>query len=112
MTYREFTWHTEVGGTGKVTFNKYETQFGDGYKQTTGIGINNTVLSWPVEFIGRTEDVKPIKDFIEEHEGVKPFYWTPPLDDRALFDANDLSIKSLGGGIFSISATFTRRYMP
>jgi len=77
-----FTWSPTSEPTGEEQFRVMTAQFGDGYKQTAGDGINNTAQSWPVQFVGSAAYITQIRDFLRAHGGVKPFFWTPPLGGR------------------------------
>ncbi|MDF1653185.1 phage tail protein, partial [Pseudomonas aeruginosa] len=48
MAIETFTWATESGGEGDITFATRSAQFGDGYKQLVSEGLNSKSQSWPV----------------------------------------------------------------
>ena len=80
-----FNWTPQVDPQGQTTFRVRSAQFGDGYTQSVGDGINNRVDSWPLSFEGDAAYVQPIKDFLDSHAGAQSFQWTPPLGAPALF---------------------------
>ncbi|MCP5854454.1 phage tail protein, partial [Klebsiella pneumoniae] len=43
-----FTWCPYIEPTGSGTFRVRSAQFGNGYRQVAGDGINNEVQSWPL----------------------------------------------------------------
>lgn len=58
-------------------------QFGDGYSQRIGDGINRTTKSWNLTFTSRSiEDANNIEEFLEARGGVQGFIWTPPNETR------------------------------
>ncbi len=101
-----FTWPASIGAKGEVNYSVLEAQFGDGYKQSVGDGINNRSQSWPLTFKGHSEKILPIVQFLDEHEGCKPFEWTPPLSKKALFEVKGFSLIERGTDYYVLTATF------
>lgn len=112
MSYREFTWVPLIGAEGVHTFSRHAAKFGDGYMQVVGDGINNRRQSWPLQFRGKEEQIKPIQDFLIEHEGVRPFFWTPPLGERGLYEASEFHVEAMGARNYTLSVTFNQRFAP
>lgn len=53
--------------------------FGDGYLQAAGDGINPYKETWDLSFSNRSlTDVNSIKNMLDNANGVSSFYWTPP----------------------------------
>lgn len=53
--------------------------FGDGYLQATGDGINPYKETWDMSFSNRTiAEINEIKTFLDDKNGAVSFYWTPP----------------------------------
>lgn len=74
-----FSWPVRVGATGKKTFRTKKSQFGDGYSSVVTDGLNNSVSSWPVSFVGYKSTTQAIKSFLDGKSGAESFFWTPPL---------------------------------
>jgi len=56
-------------------------QFGDGYSQRIGDGINRIVREWSLSFNSRSiAQAQEIVAFLEARSGVQAFVWTPPGD--------------------------------
>ncbi|KKO71844.1 phage tail protein [Kerstersia gyiorum] len=111
MAYETFAWCPLTDPDGTSKFRVLSAQFGDGYAQEAGDGINNETRSWPLQFVGREHDIKPIRDFLRRHQGFKPFLWTPPMEDRAgLFIVREFTLKPMGGKAHTLSATFEERF--
>jgi phage-related protein len=53
-------------------------QFGDGYQQRVGDGINTMPRKWPLQFTRATADIDAIETFLVARAGVESFDWTPP----------------------------------
>jgi len=112
MSYLVFSWCPKSDLVGDETFRVLTAQFGDGYKQTAGDGINTAVQSWPVQFTGGAAYITEIRDFLRAHRGVKPFLWTPPLGVEGLYEANKIKVQAKGGDWYVLSTTFTQRFAP
>lgn len=64
MAIETFTWATESGGEGDITFATRSAQFGDGYKQLVSEGLNSKSQSWPVSITGPAATIKAAMDFL------------------------------------------------
>ncbi|QBR40949.1 phage tail protein [Kerstersia gyiorum] len=112
MTYEEFTWCPHIDAQATESFSVLSAQFGDGYKQAVGEGINNGSQSWQLQFVGREAEIRPIRDFLRRHKGFMPFRWAPPLDGMGLFEVTEFSVIAKGGNLYEMSATFAQRFAP
>lgn len=107
MATETFTWERQAGAVGKITYRVLESKFGDGYSQVIPDGMNTKTQTWPLVFEGNMAYIKPILEFFDRHKGAKSFKWTPPGEDLPLFfRASDLSLTSMGGGVYQLSAEF------
>ncbi|WP_241001703.1 phage tail protein, partial [Pseudomonas viridiflava] len=52
-----------------MSYRVRASQFGDGYKQQVGDGLNNKLDSYPVTFSGTQERVLSIMTFLDRHAG-------------------------------------------
>lgn len=113
MAYETFTWCPQNETEGRSEFRVLSTQFGDGYRQEVGDGINNEERSWPLLFAGYERDIKPVRDFLRRHAGFKPFLWIPPMEtEHGLFVAREFSLKPMCGKFYTLTATFEERFSP
>lgn len=112
MTYESFGWSPRVNPQGEIKFRVLAAQFGDGYVQTAADGINNRSESWPLEFVGASAQVSPIKAFLDRHAGHKAFLWTPPLGDPGYYRAAKYGLVAMGGDMYSLSVTFDQVFKP
>ncbi|SOS34598.1 hypothetical protein CFBP6411_03241 [Pseudomonas syringae group genomosp. 3] len=48
-----FDFDVQVGASGDVSQRTWENDFGDGYSQSGGVGINNRSEAWDVTVTGR-----------------------------------------------------------
>lgn len=112
MAYQEFTWSPRVEPEGTRSFRTLSAQFGDGYAQEVGDGINNETQSWPLEFVGHEDYIAPIRDFLRTHGGFKPFRWTPPMGEEGLYICREFRLRPMGRKVYTLSATFEQRFAP
>jgi phage-related protein len=112
MATETFTWTPDKEPTGTVTFRTKSSKFGDGYEQRTQDGINNKSESWPLTFTGQRARIIEIRDFLDRQAGATPFYWTAPLAEQALYRCSSYQPRSLGGGVYTLSATFEQAFHP
>lgn len=112
MPIETFTWAPAPDVQGETTLRTRTAQFGDGYAQTTGDGLNNKAQSWPLSFTRREAEAQAILDFFDRHAGYKAFRWTPPLGELGLWRVSQQSLRPLGGGLYTITATFEQAFHP
>lgn len=113
MTIDTFTWRTQGTPEGSFLHRVRWAQFGDGYQQVAGDGINPERQSWPLTFQGTEPDMLPLLTFISQHT-VKACLWTPPYGIQGLYrvTADSIKITPLGGNTLSISFTFEQAFQP
>jgi len=93
----------------EVTYDILEANFGDGYSQRSGAGINTERVTWSLiwENIDNA-DAEEIETFLNNTKGYIPFYWTAPLDDGPKLWVLDGSVAV--SSIFSLSRTVTVKF--
>ncbi|AUV95424.1 phage tail protein [Klebsiella michiganensis] len=112
MAIEIFTWSPRVNPTQTVNFRTRKAQFGDGYAQVSGDGLNTRSQEWELNFVGTEDYIRPIKQFLDRHGGTKSFQWTPPLEDIGIFRCEQYKPVPMGGGNYSLSATFIQGFKP
>lgn len=112
MAIEIFAWKVEARGDGDITFAQRVTQFGDGYRQTSGDGINNESQSWSISHVGKKEAALEIAAFLRRHKNGKAFLWTPPLGELGLYTCAGFKPTNLGGSTWRITATFDQTFHP
>jgi phage-related protein len=109
----EFLYERQAGASGTVKFNMAKTQYGDGYTQKFGWGLNPMQQTWPLTFEGMEADLQEVYDFLVRHAGARPFLWKPPFASVAsLFRAEEFNPISVGGGLMQITVTFIQDFNP
>lgn len=107
-----FTWCPLNQPTGNVRLRTRTAQFGDGYSQSSGDGINTKEQSWPLMFTKSEPEAQSIIDFLDRHQGYKAFFWTPPMGELGLYRVDAYTVRPLRPGLYTISATFTQTFHP
>lgn len=78
--------------------------FGDGYSQRAGDGINTTVDTWDIEFRGTSTVIDGIVTVLESKAGHTNFTWSYAGTQKWI--CKQWSYADLGGDTRSLSATF------
>lgn len=109
----EFKWRTQIqdSPSGEFKHRIKEVEFGDGYKQVAGDGINPESQTWPFAYMGLKDEVMPIFKFIREHT-TRSFIWTPPFGEKGLYrvKSDSITMTPIGGLAVTISATFEQAF--
>ncbi|MGQ0895438.1 phage tail protein [Acinetobacter baumannii] len=113
MSTRKFIWCQDLeGNSGSQEFNTLTSKFGDGYEQTTSIGINNKSGTWQYTKTAKESVIREIKTFLDEHKGADSFLWDAPLEGEVRVKAGSYQPRCLGGDVWQISTTFTQVFYP
>ena len=112
MATETFTWCPQIDPVGEVQHRTLRAQFGDGYAQVAADGINARSESWPLSFTGRLTTIAPLREFLDRHGGWRAFLWTPPAGQSSQFRASAYQLRAHGGGIYTLTVTFTEAHKP
>lgn len=82
---KTFTFCPRIDAVAKTEFQIRKAQFGDGYVQRAGNGINTKSTGWTLQFVGDWDYIKPIFDFLDEHGGHTAFQWVNPMEELGLY---------------------------
>lgn len=96
MAVETFSWCPKVASQVDTSFRTRKAQFGDGYTQVAGDGINPVTPQWSVSFTGDEAYIQAIKNFLNRHTGWKSFIWKPPLEPSGLWRAESFQISTHG----------------
>ncbi|ATG18029.1 phage tail protein [Providencia alcalifaciens] len=105
-----FTWCPRINAQSETTFRVKKAQFGDGYTQTAGDGLNHRSDSWQLEFVGGEAMIEQIVAFFDRHGGHKFFLWKPPLRSIGFFRCEQYKVKALGGNQYAVTTTFIEAF--
>ncbi|WP_431221727.1 phage tail protein [Serratia sp. L9] len=117
MTLETFTYAARVNPTGDHSFRVREVQFGDGYKQQVGDGLNAELQSWSLTFVGNWQRITEIRNFFKRHAGYKSFKWTSPNFELGLYTCNKFQVTAMGKNarsepMYQLVATFDTAFKP
>lgn len=102
-----FSWLPDENASPKKTPRLLSCQFGDGYKQSAGDGINILLPPWSVSFSARTfAEIQAMDAFLEKQGGSTTFLWTPPGSSTAKKFRCEEWTPSWGSTSASLTATF------
>lgn len=88
-------------------------QFGDGYQQRVGDGINTAPEEWAINFTGRTAaEANEILNFLEARAGVEAFWWVSPRGTVGLFICPEWTHAPSSYSSHSITAKFQQVFQP
>jgi phage-related protein len=90
-----------------------KAQFGDGYVQVTGSGLNDETLTYEYSFTGKPETAIQIHAFLRRHK-TKSFTFTPPFGELALWRVAADSLQKVvkNNKVMTITATFEQAFAP
>lgn len=69
MAIKTFNYPACINAAGDIRFRIRKAQFGDGYMQVSGDGINPITRSSDLTFIGKYSYITSIIAFLEDHQG-------------------------------------------
>lgn len=118
-----FSWRPLLETPGQFASRIHVAQFGGGYKQAVGDGINNITESWNLTFKSDEATIMAIHDFLRQHGGFIPFLWTPKASVQKQWDCEEFRVinhtsRGYGSpltenpGIWMLTATFNQRFSP
>jgi phage-related protein len=98
-----FTFCYTVGPTANVTNRALTAQFGDGFEQAAGDGINTKQSVWSIQLVGTESEMGLVRAFLDSHGQWKRFLWTDPLGDQGVYRAAAYGVTAHGGDDVSIT---------
>ena len=100
------------GSAPQKSFRTLSADFGDGYSQRLGDGLNTTIETWNLKWsVLTTAEKDVIVNFLDEREGYKAFNYTMPTESTSKkWICKSYKAEPLQPGLFSITASFERVY--
>lgn len=112
MAVATYSWHSQIGA-GAIEYSQTvrSIQFGDGYEQVAGNGINSTAIQVPMKHVGTDVEVNSVRDFLLAHS-VKAFIITPPGEDKGLYRvvADSVRKNQISSKFAELTFTIKRAY--
>lgn len=108
-----FSWKTRKTAQGSESVSTYQAQFGDGYKQIAGNGLNSVSETWNLDWAGGISDVKILRDFLHSHV-TSSFFWTNPWGEKKLYrvKSDSVAVSFLTGKKATLSFIFEQAVAP
>lgn len=108
-----FTWRTRKTAQGTETARTLQAQFGDGYKQIAGMGINDKQETWNLDWTGTRQEAAALRAFLMSHV-TKSFWWTTSWGEKKLFrmKADSFSVSFPTGKKATVAFTFEQAFTP
>lgn len=73
MAIETFSFPARVNSSADTRYRIRKAQFGDGYTQVAGDGINPVIRSWELNFTGPREFIENVTRFLDVHQGLNHF---------------------------------------
>ena len=113
MAIETFTWPVQIQAQQQISYTQRikSAQFGEGYEQVSGDGINPETIQVPITWTGKRSEVVAMRDFMRRHV-VKAFIFTPPFEQQGLYRITPESINlvPVAANVATITATFKQAY--
>lgn len=109
-----FSLCVQASASGQASFRNLRADFGDGYTQEAGDGINTRRESWSVSVKGTLAGVVgEAVEFFDRHQGYMAFQWVSPSSGLKLFKCREgYSLQHVAGSIYTLSATLEEVHAP
>lgn len=107
-----FTWDISIDSAGQANQLVRQVQYGGGYSQALGDGLNNLSETWQVSRTGDLALIGPIRDFLKRHGGYRSFLWTLPTGEPVRVRAQGWQLRPCGNGVFTLNTTFQQVFNP
>lgn len=108
-----FTIAPDFGASMSLKPRVLTAQFGDGYAQRLGDGINTQGEEWSLTFSSRTAaEFDAILDFLEARGGTEAFDWTSPRGTVGRFVCPEWAYVPNNAASNTVTARFVRDFAP
>ena len=108
-----YEWDTYAGTSGQGTFSTRIAQFGDGYTQDAGNGLNNESQTWTHSATDLDSDtLDDIMAFLRAHKGYIRFRWTPPNGEEGYYICRQYTMNPGEAELRTFTAVFEQRNGP
>lgn len=115
-----FDYKIRANPSAAIKFRTNSVQFGDGYSQSVGEGINPRLQEWSFSITGTdsvvecgpTGDYLAAKAFLDARKGYESFLWTPPGESQIRVKCADYTLSKNGPNVFTLSGKFTQVFYP
>lgn len=103
----------DIGAAGQEKPEVFAAKFGDGYQQTTPVGLNNTEMQLALTFsLLRGTQKEQLLAFFRERGAWQPFWYSIPFDSLRLWRCPTWGFTVRGWDHFQVTTTFVRDFSP
>lgn len=102
-----FTWSPDPGASQTIQPRVRTANFGDGYQQRVGNGVNTMPRTWNLSFTRPASLINNIDAFLVARAGAESFDWTPPVGAAGKWVCSNWSRTVPHRDVGTLSATFT-----
>lgn len=113
MAIDTFTFCVRIGAEETINVSTLQAQFGDGYKQIAGNGINPSAESWALSCSGSVNNLADVRAFLKSHV-TRSFWWKNAWGETKLYRVKSDSIAPnfVNGQFVEIAFTFEQAFAP
>ena len=113
MAIETFTWPVQIQAQQQISYAQRikSAQFGEGYEQVSGDGINPETIQVPITWTGKKSEAVAMRDFLRRHV-VKSFIFTPPFEQLGLYrvTADSINLVPVSANVATVTATFKQAH--
>lgn len=113
MAIETFSWPVQIQAQQQISYSQRvrSAQFGDGYEQISGDGINPETIQVPITWTGARGSAVAMRDFLRRHTA-KSFIFTPPFEAKGLYRvvADSINLVPISTNVATVTATFKQAH--
>ncbi|MCU5775235.1 phage tail protein [Winslowiella arboricola] len=111
MAIDTFSWCVRIGASENIKVSTIQSQFGDGYKQIAGNGINPSAETWNLSCNGSLAEMALVRAFLKSHV-TESFWWTNAWGEkkRYLVKSDSIAPVFVNGNFAEIVFVFEQSF--
>lgn len=113
MAIETFIWPVQIQAQQQISYSQRvkSAQFGDGYEQVSGDGINPETIQVPITWTGKRSEAMGLRNFLRRH-ATKTFFFTPPFEQQGLYrvTADSINLVPISASVATVTATFKQAH--
>lgn len=111
MVLERFSWQVTMDSTGGKSFRVKEVNFGDGYSQVAGDGINTAKKEQKIKYVGLKPELLMVVAFLDRHAGYKPFVFKHPVFGEGVYLVDKYSYSPIAKDFYSLTFTLNEAHL-
>lgn len=113
MAIETFTWPVQIQAQQQISYahRVKSAQFGEGYEQVSGDGINPETIQVPITWTGKKSEAVAMRNFLRRHT-TKSFIFTPPFEQQGLYRVtpDSINLVPVSANVATVTATFKQAH--